>query len=304
MVKSTGSWYTVKNEDGDVLDCKIKGYFRMQGIRSTNPVAVGDWVKYSQEAGSEIGVITEIFERKNYIIRKSSNLSKQSNIMAANVDQALLVVTLICPETNLEFIDRFLVSAEAYRVPSKIIFNKVDIYTDALKEYMRELEDVYQKIGYECIETSATLKLNMDVLRTLLKDKITVFSGNSGVGKSSLINALDEKLDLKTAGISTYHLTGKHTTTFSQLFDLSSGGYIIDTPGIKGFGLIEMEKAELSHFFPEIFKASQDCQFYNCTHTHEPNCIVRKLVEDGTIADFRYNNYLSLFHGDENKYRL
>ena len=309
VIKSTGSWYTVQSENGEKVECKIKGNFRLKGIRSTNPIAVGDHVEYKMvEEESEDnkniinGLITKIVERKNYIIRKSPNLSKQSHIIAANIDQAFLVVTINYPVTTTTFIDRFLASAEAYRIPCTLIFNKIDRYHIDQTKHLDELIELYQNIGYRCLKTSTKKNIGMDTLKSWMENKTNVFAGHSGVGKSTLINTVEPKLNLKTREISDYHQTGKHTTTFSEMFELSFGGYIIDTPGIKGFGLLEMEKEEISHYFPEIFKLLEKCQYYNCTHTHEPGCEVKKYVQEGEIAESRYYSYLGLLNEDE-KYR-
>lgn len=309
VIKSTGSWYTVQSESGEKLLCKIKGNFRLKGIKSTNPIAVGDHVEYklveeeTEENKKEtIGLITSIIDRKNYIIRKSPNLSKQSHIIAANIDQAFLVVTINYPITTTTFIDRFLVSAEAYRIPCTLIFNKVDRYNYEQVKQMDELIEVYEKIGYRCLKTSSKKNIGVDTLKGWMENKTNVFAGHSGVGKSTLINTIEPDLHLKTREISDYHQTGKHTTTFSEMFELSFGGYIIDTPGIKGFGVLEMEKEEISHYFPEMFKLLEKCQYYNCTHTHEPGCEVKKYVNEGEIADTRYFSYLGLLDQDE-KYR-
>lgn len=306
VIKNTGSWYTVLTDDGQLLDCKIKGNFRLKGIRSTNPVAVGDRVTVG-----EGDWITEIEDRKNYIIRKSINLSKQSHILAANVDQAMLVVTVANPQTSTTFIDRFLASAEAYRVPVILVFNKTDLLDEDMLRYQAAMVNLYQTIGYECYQISAGTGDGVEALQPLLTDKITLLSGNSGVGKSTLINRLVPGASLRTAEISDAHNTGQHTTTFSEMIPIDpslplsqSRGFLIDTPGIKGFGTFDMEPEELTSYFKEIFHFSQDCRFSNCTHTHEPGCAVLKALEDHYIAESRYQSYLSMLNDkDEGKYR-
>lgn len=303
VIKSTGSWYTVKTNDGEIHNCRIKGRFRMDGIRTTNPVAVGDVVDFEEDKESK--VIVKIHDRKNYIIRKSSNLSKHSQIIASNVDQAFLIVTVNYPLTTTTFIDRFLAAAEAYRIPVRLIFNKIDRYRHNDKDRLNELKMIYEKIGYKCFEISAKNGIHLDTIREALKGKINLLSGHSGVGKSTLINAIQPGLDLKTGEISEAHSQGKHTTTFSEMFELDFKGYIIDTPGIRGFGTIDMEKEEMSHFFPEIFETSENCQFNNCSHIHEPKCAVKAAVEIGEISITRYESYLGMVMEDEdNKYRI
>ena len=307
VVKNTGSWYTVLTDDGQLLDCKIKGNFRIKGIRSTNPVAVGDRVEINilPAANSQqpTAWITEIADRRNYIIRKSINLSKQSHILAANVDQALLVITVSKPETSTTFIDRFLASAEAYRVPVILVFNKTDLLSDDERHYQQMMIQLYETIGYECRAVSAQTGDGVDALRDMLQGKITLLSGNSGVGKSTLINRLIPHANLRTADISDAHQTGMHTTTFSEMIPMG-GGWLIDTPGIKGFGTFDMEREELTSYFKEIFEFSKQCRFSDCTHTHEPGCAVLKAVEDHYIAQSRYQSYLSMLDDkDENKYR-
>ena len=298
MIKNTGSWYTVQTDDGQLLDCKVKGNFRLRGIRSTNPVAVGDRV-----CVSEGNFITEIEDRRNYIIRKSINLSKQSHIIAANVDQALLVVTVVRPQTNTTFIDRFLASAEAYRVPVVLLFNKTDLLDADELHYQQMLIHLYETIGYECRAISAETGEGIDALLPMLEDKITLLSGNSGVGKSTIINRLVPGVNLRTAEISDAHQMGQHTTTFSEMIPLG-GGWLIDTPGIKGFGTFDMEPEELTSYFREIFRFSKDCRFSNCTHTHEPGCAVLQALEDHYIAQSRYQSYLSMLSDkDDSKYR-
>ena len=298
VIKNTGSWYTVQTDDGQLLDCKVKGNFRLRGIRSTNPVAVGDRV-----CVSEGNFITEIEDRRNYIIRKSINLSKQSHIIAANVDQALLVVTVNRPQTNTTFIDRFLASAEAYRVPVVLIFNKTDLLDDDEKHYQQMLIHLYETVGYECRAISAETGDGIDELLPMLQGKITLLSGNSGVGKSTIINRLVPGVNLRTAEISDAHQMGQHTTTFSEMIPLSEG-WLIDTPGIKGFGTFDMEPEELTSYFKEIFRFSKDCRFSNCTHTHEPGCAVLQALENYYIAQSRYQSYLSMLNDKEDsKYR-
>ena len=303
VIKNTGSWYTVKTDDGNIVESKIKGNFRLKGIRSTNPVAVGDRVEIvrNQEGTA---FITAICDRRNYIIRKSQNLSKQSHIIAANVDQAFLIVTVNYPQTSTTFIDRFLASAEAYSVPVVLVFNKTDLLSEEERHYQDMMMTLYETVGYQCVAISAEKGDGVDALLPLLHDKITLLSGNSGVGKSTLINRILPGVNLRTAEISDSHNTGMHTTTFSEMLQLPNGGYIIDTPGIKGFGTFNMEPEEISGFFKEIFRFSKDCRFNNCTHTHEPGCAVIKAVEDHYIAASRYQSYLSMLNDkDENKYR-
>ena len=303
VIKNTGSWYSVLTDEGDVVESKIKGNFRLKGIRSTNPVAVGDRVNITvNKEGTAF--ITEILDRRNYIIRKSPNLSKQSHIIAANVDLVLLIVTVNYPETSTTFIDRFLASAEAYRIPVVLVFNKTDLLNDDERRYQEMMVNLYETIGYKCMQISATLPDTLSLMEPLLKDKITLFSGNSGVGKSTLLNQLIPGVNLKTAEISDAHNTGMHTTTFSEMLRLPFGGWAIDTPGIKGFGTFDMEPEEICGYFKEIFRFSKDCKFANCTHTHEPNCAVRKAVEEHYISESRYNSYLSMLEDkEEGKYR-
>lgn len=303
VVKNTGSWYTVKTDDGQLIDSKIKGNFRLKGIRSTNPVAVGDWVEIiTNQEGTAF--ITEIEDRRNYIIRKSSNLSKQSHIIAANVDQAVLVVTINYPETSLTFIDRFLASAEAYRIPVVLVFNKTDLLSEEELHYQEMVMAMYDNVGYQCMPISAANGDGVDGLKALLAGKITVLSGNSGVGKSTLINQILPDANLRTSEISDAHNTGMHTTTFSEMLLLPEGGYLIDTPGIKGFGTFDIEPEELTSYFKEIFHFSKDCRFNNCTHTKEPGCAVLKALEDHYISESRYQSYLSMLEDkEEGKYR-
>ncbi|MCK5823476.1 MAG: ribosome small subunit-dependent GTPase A [Bacteroidales bacterium] len=303
VLKSTGSWYSVKTQQNDIVLCNIRGKLRVKGIKSTNPVAVGDIVEFFIPDGQDTGVIREVKERKNYIVRKSINLSKRFHIIAANIDKAFLVVTVAYPETTTMFIDRFLLSAEAYRIPVVLVFNKIDIYNEKEKEKLKYYIDNYELAGYECIATSVETGENISSIKSIMKDKITVFSGHSGVGKSSLINVIQPDLNVKIMQISKSSNTGKHTTTFSEMHELSFGGYIIDTPGIKAYGIVNIEKNELFHFFPDLFKHSKNCQYYNCTHTHEPKCAVKKAVDNGLVSASRYNNYLEIFFDEDDKYR-
>lgn len=304
VIRNTGSSYHVLTENGETIDCKVKGNFRLKGIRSTNPVAVGDHVVISKPATGEVAYITEIKDRKNYIIRRASNLSKQSHIIGANLDQTVLVITVNHPVTSTVFIDRFLATAEAYRVPAILVINKTDLYDEDETRYMNGLMTLYETIGYKCLSLSTVTREGVDKLEALLEGKITLFSGHSGVGKSSLINTLIPDINVKTAQISEYHNKGMHTTTFSEMFRLPAGGYIIDTPGIKGFGTIEMEDENIGHYFPEIFRFSKDCRYGNCTHRHEPGCAVKEAVENHYISESRYNSYLSIFDDkNEGKYR-
>lgn len=306
VVKNTGSWYTVRTDEGRLVDCKIKGSFRLRGIRSTNPVAVGDYVEFILN-NEGTGFISEIHDRRNYIIRKASNLSKQSHIIASNVDQTFLVVTIAHPETSTTFIDRFLASAEAYSIPVCLIFNKTDIYSPDEKRYLDAVINLYETIGYDCLKISALNagEADMEVLREKLKGRTTLLSGNSGVGKSTLLNSLIPDLNVRTAEISEAHDSGLHTTTFSEMFDLPFGGSIIDTPGIKGFGTFDIDKEELSSYFKEIFAESENCRFgATCTHTHEPGCAVQRAVEEHRISQSRYASYLSMLDDkEEGKYR-
>ncbi len=303
VIKNTGFWYTVLTDDGREVDSKVKGNFRLKGIRSTNPVAVGDRVEISINAEGQ-ALITAIGDRKNYIVRRSTNLSKQSHIIAANVDQAFLVVTVAHPETATTFIDRFLASAEAYSVPVVLVFNKTDLLTADERRYQDMMVRLYETVGYECRQVSAATGEGTDALRSLLDGRVTLLSGNSGVGKSTLLNLLIPGAGARVADISDAHDTGMHTTTFSEMMALPDGGWIIDTPGIKGFGSFDMEPEEIGSYFKEIFRFSADCRFNNCTHTHEPGCAVRQAVDDHYIAESRYRSYLSMMQDkDENKYR-
>lgn len=305
VYKSTGSWYSVKAENGTFYDCRIKGKFRIGGIKSTNPVAVGDHVDFDiEKKGDEtVGVIKHIDERENYIIRKSVNLSKQTHIIAANIDVAFLLITLNNPPTFTTFIDRFLVTAEAYHIKAVLLFNKIDTYNEDELLEIKFLAALYRKIGYECIGISAVTGKNIDKVKAIMKDKVTMFSGHSGVGKSTLINAIEPDLDLKTSKISEQHLQGQHTTTFAEMFDLSFGGQIIDTPGIKGFGVVEMDKEELGDYFPEFFELKENCKFNNCLHLEEPQCAVKEALENEEIAWSRYKSYLQILEGEEDHFR-
>ncbi|ERT59751.1 ribosome small subunit-dependent GTPase A [Prevotella sp. BV3P1] len=303
IIKNTGSWYTVKTDDGRIVESKVKGNFRLKGIRSTSPVAVGDYVDIIMNAGGT-ALISAIDDRKNYIIRKASNLSKQSQIIAANLDLALLVITIKQPETSTTFIDRFLAGAEAYRVPVVLVFNKTDLLNDDERRYQQQMVELYETIGYPCVEISAETGMGITQLQSLLIQKVTLVSGNSGVGKSTLINAIIPHADQRTAEISNAHGTGMHTTTFSEMIELTEGGYLIDTPGIKGFGTFDIEREELTSYFKEIFKFSKDCRFNNCTHTHEPGCAVIQAVENHYISASRYQSYLNMLEDkDDSKYR-
>ena len=303
VIKNTGSWYTVHTETGKDIESKIKGNFRLKSIRSTNPVAVGDWVQI-EENKEGTAFITAIEERKNYIIRRASNLSKQSHIIAANIDCAMLIVTVNYPVTTTIFIDRFLATAEAYRVPVKLVFNKIDRYNEEDQAYMEALITLYSTIGYPCLKVCAKNETGLEELQSDLQDRVTLLSGHSGVGKSTLINKLVPGVSLKTGTISEYHNKGMHTTTFSEMIALPQGGYLIDTPGIKGFGTIEMEGAEIAHYFPDIFRFAKECKFNNCTHRHEPGCAVLEAVQAHWISESRYKSYLSILEDkNESKYR-
>lgn len=294
VIKSTGSWYDVRNDAGEVVQCRLRGKIRLDGLRTTNPVAVGDWVNFEKERDKDTCVIDKIMPRTNVIVRKSVNLSKESHIIASNVDQAILVATIAQPRTSTGFIDRFTVTAEAYHIPVVIVFNKCDLYNDEQNAVAEELMRVYNGIGYQSFVISAKTGYNCDRLKTIMKDKLSMFSGHSGVGKSALVNRLDPNLDIRVGEISEVHEKGKHTTTFAQMYELGFGGYIIDTPGIKEFALFDMEKETLAQRFPEMRALMHDCRFNNCTHLHEPHCAIKTAVEEGVIADWRYENYCNM----------
>jgi len=303
VIKSVGSRYKVLTVDGTIIECVLRGRMREKELQTTNPVAVGDNVIFDPGSDSKSGIITGVLERRNYILRKASNLSKQSQIIAANLDQLLLMVTIILPQTPVEFIDRFLATAEAYSIPARIIFNKTDLYGEDEVEKMEYLISVYTRIGYNCIRLSLISGLGLDEITRVMKDRTSLISGNSGVGKTTLLNILNPDLHLKTAEISDYHKQGKHITTFPEMHPMPFGGFGIDTPGIRGFGLVDMERNEIYHFFPEIFKAAKNCRFYNCLHLDEPGCAVRQAVEQGEIDSLRYRSYLSILSDENTKYR-
>jgi ribosome biogenesis GTPase len=306
VYKSTGSWYVVKTASGDVYECRIKGKFRIKGIKSTNPIAVGDQVEFDVEKKGDdtVGIIHSIEERKNYIIRKSVNLSKQTQIIASNIDLALLLVTIDNPPTLTAFIDRFLVTAEAYDIPVVLVFNKADSYTDQSREEAQYLQMLYKSIGYQCVEISAIKKRGLDQIIDLMKDQTTLVSGHSGTGKSTLINAISPGLKLKTTEISELYSQGQHTTTFAEMYDLSFGGQIIDTPGIKGFGVVDMEPETIGDYFPEFFKLKSACKFNNCLHIDEPHCAVKEALDENRIAWSRYRSYIQMMEGEDEHYRV
>ncbi|WP_426429356.1 ribosome small subunit-dependent GTPase A [Winogradskyella sp. HB-48] len=305
VYKSTGSWYTVKTMNGKFYECRIKGKFRLEGIKSTNPIAVGDNVQFEVETknNAETGVINRIEERTNYIVRKSVNLSKQTHIIAANIDQVFLLVTIDNPPTFTSFIDRFLVTAEAYSIKTILLFNKIDTYDEEKLLEVKYLQSVYRSIGYECIEISAATGQNIDKVKALMTGKVSMFSGHSGVGKSTLVNAIEPSLDLKTKEISEQHMQGQHTTTFAEMFDLSFDAKIIDTPGIKGFGVVDMEKEEVGDYFPEFFALKQECKFNNCLHINEPKCAVKNALEKDEVSYSRYRSYIQILEGEDEHYR-
>jgi ribosome biogenesis GTPase len=303
VLKSTGSNYKVLDGRGIVLDCSVKGKLRIKELRTTNPIAVGDNVMFEPDRKNNSGIITEVLDRQNYILRKATNLSKHSQIIAANIDQVFLMITIILPETQVEFIDRFLITAEAYRIPAIIIINKTDLYGEDEFAKMEYLESMYSKIGYECIRLSLKDMINLETLKMLMKDKISLISGNSGVGKTTLLNCFSPALSLKTAEISDYHKQGKHITTFPEMHHMPFGGFVIDTPGIRGFGVVDMERNEIYHFFREIFRISKECRFNNCLHLDEPGCAVVASVKNGEIDFSRYKSYLNIMEGDNRKYR-
>ncbi|QFZ53890.1 ribosome small subunit-dependent GTPase A [Oceanihabitans sp. IOP_32] len=305
VYKSTGSWYTVKTELGETYQCRIKGKFRLKDIKSTNPIAVGDIVDFELEThnNQESGIIYKIHDRKNYIVRKSVKLSKQTHIIASNIDLVFLMITINNPPTFTSFIDRFLVTAAAYSIKTVLLFNKIDTYDEDTLNEVKYLAHVYRKIGYECIGVSATTGKNVDKVKALMQDKVSVFTGHSGVGKSTLVNTIEPALNLKTRAISTQHMQGQHTTTFAEMFDLSFGAKIIDTPGIKGFGVVDMEKEEVGDYFPEFFELKQYCKFNNCLHVKEPHCAVKKALDEDKIAFSRYRSYLQILEGEDEHYR-
>lgn len=301
VVKSTGSSYKVRDADANIVECRLKGKFRIKDIKVTNPISVGDWVDFAHEENKETGVISRIYDRKNYIIRKSVNLSKQYHIIASNVDQAILIATVVQPKTQLEFIDRFLVTANAYGIPTIILINKLDVYEQEDLERLADWASIYEGLGIQFIPMSVSEEINLKKVKALLKDKISVVSGNSGVGKSSLLNYVSSDFNLKTSEISESHLQGVHTTTFAEMFELPEGGFVIDTPGIRGLGVVDIEKEELGTFFPEFLRFKSDCKFHNCVHLNEPKCAVKDAVEDGLISKDRYSSYLSIYNNDENE---
>ncbi len=305
VYKSTGSWYTVKADDNKVYECRNKGKFRMKGIKSTNPIAVGDVVDFELDETSDdiTGIINTIHDRKNYIVRKSVNLSKQTHIIASNIDVVFLLITINNPPTTTSFIDRFLVTAEAYGIEAVLVFNKIDTFDEAMLDEQLYLQHIYTAIGYKCLKVSAVEKKGIEELKAMMTGSVSMFSGHSGVGKSTLVNALEPNLNLKTKHISEQSKQGQHTTTFAEMYDLSFDAKIIDTPGIKGFGIVDMEPSEISDYFPEFFKLKEQCKFNNCLHKEEPHCAVKQALEDNKIAWSRYNSYLKILEGDDEHYR-
>ena len=306
VYKSTGSWYSVKTPSNEQFDCRIKGKFRLDGIKSTNPIAVGDYVDFELEKNSDVvtGVINNICERKNYVLRKSVNLSKQTHILASNIDIVFLIITISSPVTSTNFIDRFLLTSNAYSINTVLLFNKIDLLDEAEKNVLKKLIEIYTNIGYECFEISAKNQYNIDKVKFLMKDNISMFGGHSGVGKSTLINSLQPNLNLRTNNISVQHSQGQHTTTNAELFDLDFGAKIIDTPGIRGFGIVDFNKSDIKNYFPEFYKLVNQCKFNDCMHVNEPKCIVKQYVEDGKIAISRYENYLQILEDDKSSYRV
>ena len=306
VYKSTGSWYSVKTPTNEQFDCRIKGKFRLDGIKSTNPIAVGDYVDFELEKNSDVvtGVINNICERKNYVLRKSVNLSKQTHILASNIDVVFLIITISSPVTSTNFIDRFLLTSNAYSINTILLFNKIDLLDEAEKKILKKLIDIYTNIGYECYEISAKNQYNIDKVQSLMKDKVSMFGGHSGVGKSTLINSLQPNLNLRTNNISVQHAQGQHTTTNAELYDLDFGAKIIDTPGIRGFGIVDFNKSDIKNYFPEFYKLVNQCKFNDCMHVNEPKCIVKESVDEGTIANSRYENYLQILEDDKSSYRV
>ena len=306
VYKSTGSWYSVKTPTNEQFDCRIKGKFRLDGIKSTNPIAVGDYVDFELEKNSDVvtGVINNICERKNYVLRKSVNLSKQTHILASNIDVVFLIITISSPVTSTNFIDRFLLTSNAYSINTILLFNKIDLLDEAEKKILKKLIDIYTNIGYECYEISAKNQYNIDKVQSLMKDKVSMFGGHSGVGKSTLINSLQPNLNLRTNNISVQHAQGQHTTTNAELYDLDFGAKIIDTPGIRGFGIVDFKKSDIKNYFPEFYKLVNQCKFNDCMHVNEPKCIVKQSVDEGTIANSRYENYLQILEDDKSSYRV
>jgi len=306
VYKSTGSWYSVKTLNNKQFDCRIKGKFRLDGIKSTNPIAVGDYVDFELETNSDVetGVIHNICERKNYVLRKSVNLSKQTHILASNIDVVFLIVTISGPTTSTNFIDRFLLTSNAYSINTVLLFNKVDLLNTVEKKILKKLIKIYSEIGYTCHEISAKDGFNIDKVQFIMKDKVSMFGGHSGVGKSTLINSLQPNLNLRTKDISVQHAQGQHTTTNAELYDLDFGAKIIDTPGIRGFGIVDFEKSDVKNYFPEFYKLINQCKFNDCMHINEPKCIIKKLVDEGKIALSRYENYLQILEDEKSSYRV